>query len=68
MKVSVCMVITVLLEPCLMEELPTVESEISTSCTLMQATVIMLLVFRKFRHEIFDSFKEKCCLIFSLSS
>lgn len=49
------MVITILLKPCLMEEFHTIESETSTLCVLMQAAVIMHLVFRKFRHTIFDS-------------
>lgn len=39
-----------------MEEWHTVEFEISTSGALMQAAVIMHLVFREFRRKIFYSF------------
>lgn len=47
-----------------MEELHTVEFETSTSCALMQAAVIMHLVFRKFRHKIFLLFLRKMLLNF----
>lgn len=67
MKVFGCTVITALLEPWLMEEFHTTEFETSNLCALMQAAVVLHLVFREFRHTIFD-FKKKCCLIFSFNS
>lgn len=48
MKVFGCMVITVFLKPWLMEEFHTMEFETSNLCALMQAAVILHLVFRKF--------------------
>lgn len=53
MKVFGCMVVTVLLEPWLLEEIDVVEFETSDLCALMQTAVILHLVFRKFRHTVF---------------
>lgn len=61
MKVFGCMVITVFLEPWLLGEIRVVEFETSDLCALMQAAVILHLVFRKFRHTVFHSFLKKCC-------
>lgn len=50
------MVITVLLETWLVEEFHTMELQTSSLCVLMQAAVILHLLFRKYRYAIFGYF------------
>ena len=54
-----------------MEEFHTMEFETSNLCALMQAAVILHLVFRKYRQtdiKFLPFLKKKCCLIFSFNS